>query len=77
MTKHKDMMAEFKFCEILMTKIIQNAVKIGIMETYQAGTPYERKSPKYPLAKGYVRNDIIYLRRVLNDVRKSLDSDEV
>ena len=75
MPDQKNIMPDLQFCETMLQQIIRNAQKIGVVETYRAGTEYEYQSPKYPLAKGYVKNDIIHLRRALNDIRRALDGE--
>jgi len=77
MADRKNILPDLHYCETMLQKIIRNAQKIGVMETLYKGTEYECRSVKYPLAKGYVRNDIIHLRRALNDIRRALDGEEV
>lgn len=73
MPEHKDIITSLQYCRTMLDGIIDNARKIDVIETHGAGTKYEFQSQKYPSAKGFVRNDIIHLRRVLNDIRSNID----
>lgn len=75
MSEQKNIMPDLQFCETMLQKIIKNAEKIGVVKLYNVGTPYENYDAVYPLAKGYVKNDIIHLRRALNDIRRALDGE--
>lgn len=75
MAEQKDILPDLQYCETMLQKIIRNAQKIGVIEVHGQGTEYEYQATKYPGAKGFVRNDIIHLRRALNDIRRALDGE--